>query len=151
MAINSALASSDRAKKRPIAVSSLIFGCAIFAAGFLLSGAASAHHSRAMFDTTKQVKLVGTIKDFQWTNPHCWIQILVPDPADPSAAPVEWGVEMGAPVELMRKGWKPGSLHPGDKATILINPLRDGQHGGLVLAVTGPDGKIIGHPAVPIK
>ena len=112
---------------------------------------ALAHHSRSMFDQTKQVTLVGTVKEFQWTNPHCWIQVLVPDPSDPSAEPVEWGVEMGAPVELMRKGWKPGSLNPGDRVTIVINPLRDGQHGGLVLSVTGPEGKIIGRPAETAK
>jgi len=116
---------------------------------FLIASSALAHHSRAMFDQTKQVTLVGTVKEFQWTNPHCWIQVLVPDPNDPQAAPVEWGVEMGAPVELMRKGWKPGSLNPGDKVTIIVNPLRDGQPGGLVVSVTGPDGKIIGHPAAP--
>jgi hypothetical protein len=114
----------------------------------LANPSAFAHHSRSMFDQTKQVTLVGTVKEFQWTNPHCWIQVLVPDPSNPSAEPLEWGVEMGAPVELMRKGWKPGSLLPGDKVTILVNPLRDGQHGGLVLSVTGPDGKIIGRPAV---
>ena len=106
-----------------------------------------AHHSRSMFDQNKTITLVGTVKEFQWTNPHCWIQVLVADPNNPSADPVEWGVEMGAPVELMRKGWKPHSLNPGDKVTIIANPLRDGQHGGLVVAVTGPDGKVLGHPA----
>jgi len=50
-------------------------------------------------------------------------------------------------VELMRKGWKPHSLNPGDKVTIIANPLRDGTHGGLVVSVTGPDGKTIGRPA----
>ncbi|HEX4074058.1 MAG TPA: DUF6152 family protein [Candidatus Acidoferrales bacterium] len=118
--------------------------------GFM-GASASAHHSRAMFDHIKQVNLVGTVKEFQWTNPHCWIQVLVPDPSNPAAAPVEWGVEMGAPVELMRKGWKPGSLNAGDQVTIVINPLRDGQHGGLVLSVTGPDGNIIGRPAPTTK
>ncbi|HXX43364.1 MAG TPA: DUF6152 family protein [Candidatus Acidoferrales bacterium] len=118
-------------------------------AAMLVASSTFAHHSRAMFDQTKQITLVGTVKDFQWTNPHCWIQVLVPDPKDPQAAPVEWGVEMGAPVELMRKGWKPGSLNPGDKVLIVVNPLRDGQPGGLVVSVTGPDGKIIGHPAAP--
>jgi hypothetical protein len=113
----------------------------------LIGTSAFAHHSRSMFDQTKQVTLVGTVKEFQWTNPHCWIQVLVPDPNNPGAEPVEWGIEMGAPVEMMRKGWKPGSLNPGDKVTILVNPLRDGQHGGLVLSVTGPDGKIIVRPA----
>jgi hypothetical protein len=115
----------------------------------LIESPVFAHHTRAMFDQTKQITLIGTVKDFQWTNPHCWIQVLVPDPNHPEAAPVEWGVEMGAPVELMRKGWKPGSLKPGDKVTIIVNPLRDGQSGGLVVAVTGPDGKIVGHPAAP--
>jgi len=118
--------------------------------GFMGSSA-FAHHSRAMFDQTKQVELVGTVKEFQWTNPHCWIQVLVPNPDNPNGAPVEWGVEMGAPVELMRKGWKPGSLNPGDKVTIVVNPLRDGQHGGLVLSVTGPDGTTIGRPAATTK
>jgi uncharacterized protein DUF6152 len=113
----------------------------------LTGTSAFAHHSRSMFDQTKQVTLVGTVKEFQWTNPHCWIQVLVPDPSNPDAEPVEWGVEMGAPVEVMRKGWKPGSLKPGDKVTIVVSPLRDGQHGGLVVSVTGPDGKIIGRPA----
>jgi len=113
----------------------------------LAGTSAFAHHSRTMFDTNKQVTLVGTVKEFQWTNPHCWIQVLVPNPSDPNAPPVEWGVEMGAPVELMRKGWKPHSLNPGDKVTVIANPLRDGQHGGLVLSVTGPDGKVLGHPA----
>jgi hypothetical protein len=113
----------------------------------LITTSALAHHSRSMFDQTKQLTLVGTVKEFQWTNPHCWIQVLVPDPRSPGAEAVEWGVEMGAPVEVMRKGWKPGSLKPGDQITIVISPLRDGQHGGLVVSVTGPDGKIIGRPA----
>ena len=123
------------------------FRIALVAVLALAGNSAFAHHSRTMFDTNKQVTLMGTVKEFQWTNPHCWIQVLVPDPSNPSAPPVEWGVEMGAPVELMRKGWKPGSLNPGDKVTIIANPLRDGQHGGLVLSVTGPDGKVLGHPA----
>jgi hypothetical protein len=117
----------------------------------LTASSAFAHHSRSMFDQTKQITLTGTVKEFQWTNPHCWIQVLVPDPNNAQAAPVEWGIEMGAPVELMRKGWKPRSLNPGDNVTIVINPLRDGQHGGLVISVTGPDGKIIGRPAEVIK
>jgi Family of unknown function (DUF6152) len=117
----------------------------------LVADPAFAHHSRSMFDQSKQITLIGTVTELQWTNPHCWIQVLVPDPNNPEAAPVEWGVEMGAPVELMRKGWKPGSLKPGDQVTIIVNPLRDGQHGGLVLSVTGPDGKIIGRPATPAK
>jgi len=100
-----------------------------------------------MFDQNKRVTLVGTVKEFQWANPHCWIQVLVSDSNKPDAAPVEWGVEMDSPVALMRRGWKKETLKPGDKVTVVINPLRDGQLGGLVVSVTGPDGMVIGRPA----
>jgi hypothetical protein len=113
----------------------------------LTASPAFAHHSRAMFDQDKRVTLVGTVKEFQWTNPHCWIQVLVPDPDKPDAGPVEWGIEMDSPVALMRRGWKKETLKPGDKITVVINPLRDGQSGGLVVSVTGPDGTVIGRPA----
>jgi len=108
---------------------------------------AFAHHSHAMFDLEKQVTLVGTVKEFDWNNPHCWIQVLVPDRKDPNAPPVEWGVEMGAPIQLIRHGWKSDSLKPGDKITVVINPLRDGRPGGQIVSAIGPDGKPIG--AVP--
>ena len=110
----------------------------------LAASSAFAHHSHAMFDSQKQVTLVGTVKEFQWINPHCWIQLLVPSPDDPNAAPVEWGLEMGAPLELYRHGWKPEIVRPGDKITVIINPLRDGRPGGQIVYALGPDGKPIG-------
>jgi len=116
----------------------------IAAAAMLVASSAFAHHSHAMFDSTKQVTLVGTVKELQWMNPHCWIQLLVADPNDPKAAPVEWGLEMGAPLELYRHGWKPEIIKPGDKITVVINPLRDGRPGGQVVYALGPDGKPIG-------
>jgi hypothetical protein len=119
-------------------------GAIVTALSFLAAGTALAHHSHAMFDTRKQITLVGTVKELEWNNPHCWIQLLVPDPKDPKAAPVEWGIEMGAPLELFRHGWKPTSLKPGDKATVIINPLRDGRTGGQIVYAIGPDGKPIG-------
>ena len=57
----------------------------------LIASSALAHHSRAMFDQTKQVTLVGTVKEFQWTNPHCWIQVLVPDTKNPQARACRMG------------------------------------------------------------
>lgn len=116
----------------------------------LVADSAFAHHSHAMFDSSKQVTLVGTVKEFDWDNPHCWIQVLVPDPNDPQAAPVEWGVEMNSPLALFRSGWKPGTLKPGDKITVVINPLRDGRPSGQFVSATGPDGKPIGNaPEAP--
>ena len=113
----------------------------------LITGSALAHHSAAMFDAAKEVTLAGTVKEFQWMSPHCWIQLLVLDPTQPSAAPVEWGIEMDNPLGLSRHGWKPGSLKPGDKIVVKARPLRDGSAGGQVVSVTTADGKPIGDTA----
>jgi hypothetical protein len=117
----------------------------------LVASSAFAHHSHAMFDQSKQVTLVGTVKQFEWDNPHCWIQVLVPDTNHPEAASVEWGVEMDSPLAMFRRGWKPDSLKPGDKITVVVNPLRDGQPGGQIVSVIGPDGKPLGRAAVETK
>jgi hypothetical protein len=103
----------------------------------LLAVPVAAHHSGAMFDDKKTVTLAGTVKAFQWTNPHCWIQVLVPS----QGGPVEWSVEMGAPFEIYRTGLRPTSLKPGDKITVIIHPVRDGSRGGLYVSATGADGK----------
>ena len=105
--------------------------------------APAAHHSAAMFDASKQITLTGTVKEFQWTSPHCWIQLLVPNPAQPKAAPREWGIEMDNPVGLSRHGWKPNSLKVGDTIVVVANPLRDGSRGGQVVSVM-KDGKPVG-------
>jgi hypothetical protein len=97
------------------------------------TGPASAHHSFAMFDSSKQVVLVGTIKEFQWTNPHSWIQIMA---KDASGKEVEYSIEGGSPNGLSRAGWKRTSLKPGDKAQLVMHPLKDGTNGGSLVTVT---------------
>ncbi len=113
----------------------------------LAMGGASAHHSAAMFDASKEVTLTGTVKEFQWTSPHCWIQLMVTDTANPSSPAVEWGIEMDNPVGLSRHGWKPRSLQPGDQVTVIAHPLRDGTHGAQVVSVA-KNGQIVGNPEV---
>jgi hypothetical protein len=115
-----------------------------FFLGLLASAAlpVAAHHSGAMFDDKATVTLSGTVKEFQWTNPHCWIQLVVP--ATQGGQAVEWSVEMGAPFELFRTGLRPKTLKPGDKLTVLVHPMRDGTHAGLFMSATGSDGKPIG-------
>jgi hypothetical protein len=100
-----------------------------------------AHHSFAMFDMTREVTVSGTIKQFQWTNPHAYIQLVA---KDSSGRDVEWSMEMGAPMYLYARGWRPSSLKAGQRVTITINPLRNGRPGGVVRDVTGADGKAIG-------
>ena len=101
---------------------------------------AFAHHSFAMFDGDKKVTLEGTIKEFQWTNPHSWIVIMVPDAQGQA---VQWALEMGAPGALARAGWVPKTLTPGMKVTLVAHPLKDGTPGGQFLSATLPDGKVM--------
>lgn len=108
----------------------------ILAAVALALGASSsafAHHSAAMFDSAKVITLDGVIKEFQWTNPHTWVQIVV---RDASGKDVEWSIESGAPNGMQRQGWKRTSLVPGDKVTLAINPLKDGRAGGFLVNAT---------------
>ncbi len=101
-----------------------------------------AHHSFAMFDSSKQVTLSGTVTMFEWTNPHAYIEI---DVADTGGAVKHWSVEMGSPSILMQSGWKFKDLKHGDKVTVRISPLRDGKPGGLLIQATLPDGRTLGN------
>ncbi len=98
---------------------------------------AGAHHSFAMFDMQKERTLVGTVKNFQWTSPHSWLDVLV---SEPSGAQVQWSIEMGAPGTLYRHGWRQQSVKPGDKITVVVHPLRDGRAGGSLVSATLADG-----------
>ncbi|HMI97760.1 MAG TPA: DUF6152 family protein [Micropepsaceae bacterium] len=110
----------------------------IFAA--LAAYPAMAHHSDAMFASDKELVLNGTVKQFQYTNPHSWIQLVVPAAA---GAPVEWSIETGAPIVLLRAGIKPTALQPGDKVSLRVHPLKDGGAGGSLIEVTKEDGSTL--------
>jgi Family of unknown function (DUF6152) len=103
------------------------------AAVSLVGPPAFAHHSFAMFDNQKTLTLDGTVKDFQWTNPHSWIQLVV---IDTSGKEVEWSIEGGSPNSLSRSGWKRTSLKLGDKVVAIIHPLQDGTSGGSLVSVS---------------
>lgn len=104
---------------------------------------AIAHHSFAMFDSDKTINLAGTVKEFEWTNPHSWIRITVPDAT--TGQPAEWAFEMGSPGQLGSRGMKPDSLRPGDKITIRAHPMKDGSHGGQYMSATLADGRSFGN------
>lgn len=117
------------------------FAGAVVAALALTTVSAQAHHSFAMFDMTKEVTVSGTVRQFQWTNPHAYIQLIA---KDEQGHDVEWSMEMGAPMYLYARGWRPSSIKAGMHITVTLNPLRNGRAGGVVRDVTGPDGKPIG-------
>jgi hypothetical protein len=86
-----------------------------------------------MFDNQKKVTLEGTVRVFQWTNPHSWVQLVV---TDASGNEVEWALEGASPNVLVRAGWKRNTLKPGDKVIAEFNPLKDGTPGGSWTGIT---------------
>ena len=118
----------------------------IVATSLLGGPAALAHHSFAMFDLSKEVTVEAVTKELQFTNPHVWIQILVPDG---KGGEVEWSIEAGAPGMMTRNGWKSTTLKPGDKITLVMHPLRSGQPSGSLIKVTLPDGRVLGNGGGP--
>jgi Family of unknown function (DUF6152) len=107
---------------------------------------AGAHHSFAPYDRTKQVTLTGVVREFQWTNPHAWIQIVV---TDAQGREVEWGAECGSPNMMARTGWKRATLAPGDRVTVIVNPLLDGKPNGSLVKLTLADGTVLGPGDAP--
>ena len=110
------------------------------AAVALAAAPVAAHHSFAMFDQTRTVTLTGTVTQFQWTNPHSFIELDVAK----GGATEHWSIELNSPNNLTRQGWKRTSVKPGDKVTVTLNPLRDGKKGGLFNTIQLPDGHMLG-------
>lgn len=105
------------------------FSAPYLAALLCLSAPAAAHHSFAMYDPATIIQLDGTVKEFQWTNPHVLLWVL--GVTKPGETPLLWTVELPtSPGNLSRLGWTKHSLSPGDKLVVELNPLRDGKHGG---------------------
>jgi hypothetical protein len=98
------------------------------------ASAAVAHHSFAMYEPTKTLTLKGTVKAFQWTNPHVVVWLLV-QPED-GGPPQEWSLETTSPGVLTRAGWTRQSLKVGDRVSATFSPLRDGSRGGGLNSVT---------------
>ena len=111
---------------------------AALAAGAGLALPALAHHSFAMFDTQGPKKrLEGVVHEFQWTNPHAFIEVDVPNE---DGSTTRWAVELNSPNNLARQGWRRQTVEPGDNVVIEVSPLRDGQPGGLFYTLLKEDG-----------
>jgi hypothetical protein len=115
--------------------------CLGFVALAALAGPAFAHHSFAMFDAEKSITMTGTVKEFEWSNPHVWLRMMI---EDASGTPRQWAFEMGAPNQQARVGWKPDTIKPGDKITVTMHPLKDGARGGQFVSAVLPDGQRLG-------
>jgi hypothetical protein len=102
---------------------------------------AFAHHSFAMFDYNKEITITGSVKELQWTNPHIHLFVNVPDG---NGGMAEWDVEGGTPGNLRRNGWSREVVKPGEKISVVIRPLKNGDNGGQLIRATRGDGAAIG-------
>ena len=116
--------------------------------GFVLAAGATAtaHHSFAPFDLTMEKTITGTVSKFEWTNPHSWIWVDVPNE---KGGLDSWAVEGMSPNYLARRGWTKTTLKPGDKVTIAVRPLRSGENGGMFVRATLADGRVLTQSGQP--
>jgi hypothetical protein len=111
----------------------------------LLASPLLAHHSFAMFDHTQTLTLKGSVTRFQWTNPHAYIELDVPDA---KGAVTHYSLECTSINMMQRAGWRSNMIKAGDKVKAVVAPLINGDPGGLLLEITLPDGKVL-EPGVP--
>jgi hypothetical protein len=111
---------------------SLVARTIIAAALGVAAGLASAHHSFAMFDQTKQVTVIGKVTEVQWTNPHVWVFL---EGAPAGGKKERWGVEFTSKVHLTRRNFTSDMVKVGDNVEFTVNPYRDGKSGGRFVAV----------------
>ena len=100
----------------------------------------SAHHSAIGYDRNADVELTGTVREFQYTNPHSWLFVQVMDKAGQT---VDWGFEAEGPSTLLRAGIKVSLLKPGEKVTVKGHPLKDGRPAALLVSVTKAEGSVL--------
>jgi hypothetical protein len=107
----------------------------------LVPDIALAHHSNAMFDKSKVLQVTATVQEFQWTNPHVWIQVLIENEAGEQE---EWSIEGGGTNTLFRKGWRPNSFKPGDVVEFKLFPMHDGSRAALFVGAKFSSGETLG-------
>ena len=99
-----------------------------------------AHHSAAMFDSTTEVTLQGTVVEWQWRNPHCTLRM---DVKGADGAVKTWSVATANIADLSKRGWSRRTFNVGDTVTVVIRPARSGEPVGMIETVTLPDGQKI--------
>ena len=122
--------------------------CVFLAAAALLVASAPsfAHHGTASFDTTRDLTLKGTVTDWIWANPHCFLKF---DAMDETGTVRNWAVEVSNPTDMTKRGWARGSFRAGDQVTVNLQPVKNGSPIGRLRTVTRPDGSTLsaGGPA----
>ena len=115
---------------------------AAVAAGLLIvSVPLAAHHSTINFDAGKEITMKGTVTEWIWANPHCFLRF---DVRDDNGSVVHWIAETSNPPGMVRRGWSKQSLKPGDEVTVTVEPVKNGRPLGRILKVVLPNGQTLG-------
>jgi Family of unknown function (DUF6152) len=117
----------------------LVLGLAV--CGLIGTIPLSAHHGNAAFDVGKKVTLKGTVTEWVWANPHCWLKF---DVKDDRGAVVHWVAETNNLADMIERGWSMRSFKPGDEVTVTVEPVKNGNPAGRVLSVILPNGQTLG-------
>ena len=109
----------------------------------LLTSAVSvlAHHGNAAFDSNNKVTVKGTVTEWFWANPHCFLKF---DAKDEHGEVIHWVAETSNPPDMINAGWSKTSLKPGDQVTVTMIAAKNGKPIGRVQQVVFANGKILG-------
>ena len=100
----------------------------------------AAHHGAATFDTANEVTLKGTVTEWTWFNPHCFLKFEV---KDASGAVKTWAVEAGNPTDMAKRGWRRTSFKAGDEVTVTLQPVKTGAPVGRIMSVVLANGQTL--------
>ena len=103
-----------------------------------------AHHGGASFDTTRELTLQGSVTEWIWANPHCFLKF---DAKDETGTVRNWVVETGNPTDMSRSGWARTSFKVGDVVTVTLQPVKSGAPVGRIRSVVLPGGQRLGSQA----
>jgi hypothetical protein len=104
-----------------------------------------AHHSFAGYDKARRVTVSGTVRQWQFTNPHSWLQLVVAE----NGRQVEYAIEGSSVNTLIRRGWTRTTFRPGDRITVVMYPLQSGGRGGALLLARFADGRTVSSGITP--
>ena len=104
------------------------------------SGSTIAHHGAATFDTGKELTMQGTVTEWVWSNPHCFLKF---DVMEKDGTVRGWTVETSNPPDMVNRGWSRRSFKGGEKVTVVVEPVKSGNPVGRLLTVTFGDGKVL--------
>lgn len=97
-----------------------------------------AHHGAATFQTDKPITLQGTVTEWLWANPHCFLSF---DAKDDTGTVRNWIAETQNPTAISQRGWTRRGFKPGDQVTVTLQPVKDGQPVGRILYVVLANGQ----------